>query len=219
MPLILAEQDRDAYRRQQAAIAREREIMKDVEGWEVSLVPLVLALDEGEGLRLRTSGRRGSAGVVIWAIRTLMQVYRSERAHTTPRDIRQTPSSSSKSTRPPRSPYHLLPHHPSYTIHYQDQYERQMGTFRKAQRCIETSSQRDPCRMMFGTTSSVAARQPVAALAMTGEGERGLPADPRFPALRVILAHFDFRDFRLTSFYISLSFRQTSVCVKCAMVR
>lgn len=36
VPLILAEQDRDAYRRQQAAVAREREIMKDVEGWEVS---------------------------------------------------------------------------------------------------------------------------------------------------------------------------------------
>jgi hypothetical protein len=36
VPLILAEQDRDAYRRNQAAIAREKEIMKDVEGWEVS---------------------------------------------------------------------------------------------------------------------------------------------------------------------------------------
>jgi NADH dehydrogenase (ubiquinone) 1 alpha subcomplex subunit 13 len=36
VPLLLAEQDRDAYRRQQAAIAREKEIMKDVEGWEVS---------------------------------------------------------------------------------------------------------------------------------------------------------------------------------------
>jgi hypothetical protein len=36
VPAILAEQDRDAYRRQQAALAREREIMKDVEGWEVS---------------------------------------------------------------------------------------------------------------------------------------------------------------------------------------
>ena len=35
--MLLAEQDRDAYRRQQAAIARETEIMKDVPGWEVSL--------------------------------------------------------------------------------------------------------------------------------------------------------------------------------------
>jgi NADH dehydrogenase (ubiquinone) 1 alpha subcomplex subunit 13 len=35
---MLAEQDRDAYRRNQAAIAREKEIMKDVEGWEVSLI-------------------------------------------------------------------------------------------------------------------------------------------------------------------------------------
>lgn len=34
-PLILAENDRDAYRRQQAQIAREKEIMKDVKDWEV----------------------------------------------------------------------------------------------------------------------------------------------------------------------------------------
>ena len=41
VPLLLAEQDRDAYRRQQAANAREAEIMKDVPGWEVGycLVP------------------------------------------------------------------------------------------------------------------------------------------------------------------------------------
>lgn len=31
----MAEGDRDAYRREQAALAREREIMKDVPGWEV----------------------------------------------------------------------------------------------------------------------------------------------------------------------------------------
>ena len=36
VPLLLAEGDRDAYRRQQAANAREGEIMKDVKGWEVS---------------------------------------------------------------------------------------------------------------------------------------------------------------------------------------
>ncbi|KAL4249639.1 NADH dehydrogenase [ubiquinone] 1 alpha subcomplex subunit 13 [Abortiporus biennis] len=34
VPLLLAEGDRDAYRREQAAIAREKEIMKDVKGWE-----------------------------------------------------------------------------------------------------------------------------------------------------------------------------------------
>jgi len=34
VPLLLAEGDRDAYRRSQAALAREKEIMKDVEGWE-----------------------------------------------------------------------------------------------------------------------------------------------------------------------------------------
>lgn len=33
--MLLAEGDRDAYRREQAALAREKEIMKDVKGWEV----------------------------------------------------------------------------------------------------------------------------------------------------------------------------------------
>ncbi|KAH8085856.1 GRIM-19 [Filobasidium floriforme] len=35
VPLILAEQDRDAYRRNTASLAREKEIMKDVPDWEV----------------------------------------------------------------------------------------------------------------------------------------------------------------------------------------
>ena len=39
VPLLLAEGDRDAYRRQQAALAREREIMKDVKDWEVRELP------------------------------------------------------------------------------------------------------------------------------------------------------------------------------------
>ncbi|PCH40860.1 hypothetical protein WOLCODRAFT_71575, partial [Wolfiporia cocos MD-104 SS10] len=34
VPLLLAEGDRDAYRRQQAALAREKEIMRDVKDWE-----------------------------------------------------------------------------------------------------------------------------------------------------------------------------------------
>ncbi|EIM85724.1 uncharacterized protein STEHIDRAFT_140262 [Stereum hirsutum FP-91666 SS1] len=34
VPLLLAEGDRDAYRRQEAAKAREGEIMKDVKDWE-----------------------------------------------------------------------------------------------------------------------------------------------------------------------------------------
>ncbi|KAJ2472471.1 hypothetical protein GGI02_001557 [Coemansia sp. RSA 2322] len=33
-PLLLAESDRDEYRRNWAAVEREREIMKDVPGWE-----------------------------------------------------------------------------------------------------------------------------------------------------------------------------------------
>jgi len=36
VPLLLAEQDRDAFRRTSAALAREKEIMKDVPDWEVS---------------------------------------------------------------------------------------------------------------------------------------------------------------------------------------
>jgi NADH dehydrogenase (ubiquinone) 1 alpha subcomplex subunit 13 len=35
VPLLLAEGDRDAYRRERAALAREQEIMKDVKDWEV----------------------------------------------------------------------------------------------------------------------------------------------------------------------------------------
>jgi NADH dehydrogenase (ubiquinone) 1 alpha subcomplex subunit 13 len=35
VPLLLAEGDRDAYRREQAALAREKEIMKGVKDWEV----------------------------------------------------------------------------------------------------------------------------------------------------------------------------------------
>ncbi|CAA7260083.1 unnamed protein product [Cyclocybe aegerita] len=34
VPVLMAERDRDNYRREQASIAREREIMKDVAGWE-----------------------------------------------------------------------------------------------------------------------------------------------------------------------------------------
>jgi len=35
VPLLMAESDRDIYRRQQAGLERERAIMKDVPGWEV----------------------------------------------------------------------------------------------------------------------------------------------------------------------------------------
>lgn len=37
VPLLLAEGDRDTYRREQAALEREKEIMKDVKGWEVRI--------------------------------------------------------------------------------------------------------------------------------------------------------------------------------------
>ncbi|KAK4052175.1 hypothetical protein OIV83_002470 [Microbotryomycetes sp. JL201] len=39
VPLLLAENDRDVYRREQAALAREKEIMKDVPDWEVGKKP------------------------------------------------------------------------------------------------------------------------------------------------------------------------------------
>ena len=35
--MLMAEGDRELYRRQQGALAREREIMKDVPGWEVGV--------------------------------------------------------------------------------------------------------------------------------------------------------------------------------------
>jgi hypothetical protein len=38
VPLLMAEGDRDMYRRQQSEYEREREIMKDVAGWKVSQV-------------------------------------------------------------------------------------------------------------------------------------------------------------------------------------
>ncbi|KAI5476642.1 GRIM-19 [Pseudohyphozyma bogoriensis] len=34
VPLLMAEADRDAYRREQAALEREKVIMKDVQGWQ-----------------------------------------------------------------------------------------------------------------------------------------------------------------------------------------
>ncbi|KDN36141.1 GRIM-19 [Tilletiaria anomala UBC 951] len=34
VPMLLAEADRDTYRREQAQLSREKEIMKDVPGWE-----------------------------------------------------------------------------------------------------------------------------------------------------------------------------------------
>ena len=45
VPVLMAEADRDTYRREQAQLAREKEIMKDVKGWEVSniVVEFILA--------------------------------------------------------------------------------------------------------------------------------------------------------------------------------
>ena len=55
VPLLMAEGDRDLYRREQAALGREREIMKDVHGWEVCDRFRI-----GEhGCELRTGGEKG----------------------------------------------------------------------------------------------------------------------------------------------------------------
>lgn len=54
-PMLMAEGDRDAYRREQAALAREKEIMKDVKGWEVcifSCFPCLLYPDMFSTFRL-----------------------------------------------------------------------------------------------------------------------------------------------------------------------
>jgi NADH dehydrogenase (ubiquinone) 1 alpha subcomplex subunit 13 len=48
VPMLMAEGDRDLYRRQQAALALEREIMKDVPGWEVGVYVLnEMLIDSG----------------------------------------------------------------------------------------------------------------------------------------------------------------------------
>lgn len=44
VPLLLAESDRDTYRREQAMLAREKEIMKDVPNWKVSLATSVVGV-------------------------------------------------------------------------------------------------------------------------------------------------------------------------------
>jgi hypothetical protein len=41
LPALMAEGDRDLYRRRQAMMEREREIMKEVPGWEVSTMVAV----------------------------------------------------------------------------------------------------------------------------------------------------------------------------------
>jgi hypothetical protein len=76
VPMLLAEQDRDAYRRQQASIARETEIMKDVPGWEVGLA---------SSTWLHFFQREYRVGM------DNMLMNRLERAYTTPRGTRRLP--------------------------------------------------------------------------------------------------------------------------------
>ncbi len=66
MPLLLAEGDRDTYRRQQAALAREREIMKDVKGWEVSVVlSLCIFSDINIVIVYHVEKYRGAESIVV----------------------------------------------------------------------------------------------------------------------------------------------------------
>lgn len=76
----MAEGDRDAYRREQAAIAREREIMKDVKGWEVG-DPCVVFHDE---LMIDCDSLRSGFWLLLFSLRVSQagkSVYNSSRYH------------------------------------------------------------------------------------------------------------------------------------------
>lgn len=76
----MAEGDRDAYRREQAAIAREREIMKDVKGWEVG-DPCVVPHDE---LMIDCDSLRSGFWLLLFSLRVSQagkSVYNSSRYH------------------------------------------------------------------------------------------------------------------------------------------
>ena len=64
MPMLMAEGDRELYRRQQAALVREKEIMKGVPGWEV-------------GVHVRLSD-----GDLTWIYQAGKSVYNSRTYHT-----------------------------------------------------------------------------------------------------------------------------------------
>jgi len=97
VPLLMAEADRDVYRREQAALAREKEIMKDVPGWEVSTIPSVaLGLAQvgpALGGRIAAEWRANRC----W-LRTAVRACRSARRLTTPSATPPARSSSSKKT-------------------------------------------------------------------------------------------------------------------------
>lgn len=85
--MLLAEADRDTYRREQANVQREKEIMKDVPGWEVSTVsrdPLPLGHCDAFTLQLCTV-EDGLGLVVVAAVR-------GPERPTKPRDSRNSQS-------------------------------------------------------------------------------------------------------------------------------
>ncbi|KAL7282570.1 hypothetical protein ACG7TL_004041 [Trametes sanguinea] len=69
VPILLAEGDRDAYRRQQAALERERQIMKDVPGWEADDTMFAFAdnmVFRGASARLSTAMRPRQPGKSVY---------------------------------------------------------------------------------------------------------------------------------------------------------
>lgn len=70
-PLLLAEADRDAYRRDRASELREKKLMKDVPGWEVCIY--TLRMERGTDAVPRPVAR--------WCLAA--GTYRLERAYTT----------------------------------------------------------------------------------------------------------------------------------------
>ena len=70
-PLLLAEADRDAYRRDRASELREKKLMKDVPGWEVCIQ--ILRMERGTDAVPRPAAR--------WCLAA--GTYRLERAYTT----------------------------------------------------------------------------------------------------------------------------------------
>lgn len=86
--MLLAESDRDVYRREQAALAREKEIMKDVPGWEVS------HKCPNSNSRVRTTSCEERIEKLT------SHSNRQERVHTTRSVTNQTLSSSSSHTAP-----------------------------------------------------------------------------------------------------------------------
>ena len=63
IPFLIAEDERDQYRRNYASLQREAMIMKDVAGWEVSLCIRTSFRWKTELMSVRTTGRKDDEAV------------------------------------------------------------------------------------------------------------------------------------------------------------